>query len=130
MLRDYKPQLDTPKRQGRLSLVYIQATFASGVATVDTDASSPEVTMEKDSTGDYDITFPKARFVHCIGVEIDPGTDDPGDTAEKEGSPRSLSASGSNGVGTGKILFRNSDDGGLADPEDNSRVYVTLLVGN
>src|SRR5690606_14197365 len=113
MLQNYKPQLDTPVRQGRIAVVYIQATFdGSGVATVDTDASSPRVTMVKDAAGDYDITFPKARWVHFVGAGIDLGSDTPSDAdTVKSIQPRSLSAAGSNGVGTGKILFFYGDDG-------------------
>lgn len=129
MLQDYKPQFDTPKRQGRLALVYIQATFASGVATVDTEKSSPRVTMVKDTTGDYDITFPKGQFVHCVGITMDPATDTP-TTGALVGYPRSLVAAGSNGTGTGKILFVNEDGSpAVTDPGDNVRCYITLLVG-
>ncbi len=129
MLQDYKPQLDTPKRQGRLALVYIQATFASGVATVDTDKSSPRVTMVKSATGRYAITFPKGQFVHWVGGALDPAADDPTDANEQDVSPRSLVAAGANGVGTGSVLFRDSDDGALRDPSDSTRAYITLLVG-
>jgi len=128
MLQDYKPQLDTPKRQGRLALVYIQATFASGVATVDTDKSSPRVTMVKSATGRYTITFPKSQFVHWVGGGLDPAADDPTDANEQDVSPRSLVAS-SGGTGTGFVLFRDSDDGALRDPSDNTRCYITLLIG-
>lgn len=125
MLRDYKPQLDTPKRHKRLSLVYLQATFASGVATVDTSESAPDVTLTKDSTGDYDLTFPAGTFVHCVGCVLDPGTDTPTTEALRV-NPRSLNAS----EGTGKVLFTNRDGSpAVTDPGDGVRLYLTLLVG-
>lgn len=123
-LRDYKPNLAGPLKLRHLSVVVIQATFSSGVATLDTDASSPDVTIAKDTTGDYDITFPAGQFVHCIGVHLDPAADDPTDANVADAYPRSLDAGG-----TGKILFMHSDDGGLADPDDDTRLYLTLLVG-
>lgn len=128
MLQDYKPQLDTPKRQGRLALVYIQATFSSGVATVDTDRSSPRVTMVKSATGRYAITFPKSQFVHWVGGSLDPAADDPTDTNEQDVSPRSLNPA-NGGTGTGSVLFRDTDVGDLQDPRDGTRCYITLLVG-
>lgn len=125
MLRDYKPQLDTPKRQKRLSLVYLQATFATGVATVDTSESAPDVTLTKSTTGLYDVTFPEGTFVHVVGCHLDPGEADPTDAALKIVNPYNFSATG----GTGQLLFSNVDDGGPEDPGDTTRLYLTLLVG-
>jgi hypothetical protein len=129
MLQDYKPQMDTPKRQGRLALVYLQATFATGVASVDTDKSSPRVTLVKSTTGLYNVTFPKCTYVHVVGAHLDPGADDPSDPALKIVSPRAFTPA-SGGTGIGKVLFSNTDDGGPEDPGDTTRFYLTLLVGN
>lgn len=124
MLKDYKPQLDTPKRQGRLALVYIQFTISDGSGTpvIDTDRSSPGTTIARNGTGQYTMTFPKSQFAHYMG----------GGTllAEQLGSqvyPESLTAS-SGGVGT--LTFEMAiTPGTAADPAQNTRVFVTLLVG-
>jgi hypothetical protein len=104
--------------------VRLQATFASGVATVDTVASDPGLTLVKDSTGDYDLTFPAGRRVHCEALSLDPGTDTPATTAAKDVMSRSLNAT----AGTGKLLFTRGDSAALVDPPDGARVYATLTV--
>jgi hypothetical protein len=128
MLQDYKPQLDTPKRQGRLALVYLQAAIgASGAPTVDTEDSSPRVTLTRNTTGQYTMTFPKCVFVHIVGHSIL--------LAEATGvggtiRPESLVAASG---GTGTLTFETTTDsapGTAADPADGSRIFITLLVGN
>jgi hypothetical protein len=116
--------LAAPVKFGTVLLVTLQATFASGVATVDTVNSSPGVTLVKDTTGDYDVTFPKGTWVHFVGGSLDLADDTPTATAVKIVLPIGFVA-----AGTGKVLFANTDDGGLEDPADGTRVYLTLLVG-
>lgn len=124
MLQDYKPQLDTPKRHGRMALVYLQATIAggSGAVTIDSANSSPKVTIARDGTGQYTMTFPKSQFAHYVGGGVL--------LAEAAGSnvyPESLTAA-SGGVGT--FTFETAvTPGTAADPADASRIFVTLLVG-
>jgi hypothetical protein len=106
-------------------LVVLQATFASGVALVDTVASDPDVDIAKDTTGDYDVTgLPLGTRVHCLGAMVDLASDTPADTVTGYVQPRSLLAS----AGTGKLLFFNRDDGDQADPPDGARLYATFLV--
>jgi hypothetical protein len=104
--------------------VRLQATFASGVATVDTVASDPGLTLAKDSTGDYDLTFPPGRRVHCDALKLDLASDTPATTTVKEAQPRALNAT----AGTGKVLFFRGDTAALADPPDGARLYATLTV--
>ncbi len=124
MLRDYKPQLDTPKRQGRLALVYIQATIlgGAGAVTIDTDRSSPNTTISRSNTGKYTVTFPKSQFAHYVGGCVM--------LAESAGSdvyPESIVAA-SGGVGT--LTFETATTPGTAaDPATLSRIFITLLVG-
>jgi len=126
MLQDYKPQLDTPKRQGRLALVYAQVTFASGVATVDTDKSSPRVTFAKTGTGLYTMTFPKCVFAHLLSVEVANSAGGIGNA----GYLLTLTPS-SGGVGTATFEFDvNTAAATAADPADTCRAYITLLIGN
>lgn len=102
-------------------IVSIRSTFASGVATRVAAGSSPGTTIAKDSTGDYDITFPACSSVDYLGGGLDLGADDPTDAAVKAVWPRSL-----NVAGTGKLLFQNTDDGGLEDPGDTVVLYANL----
>jgi len=124
MLPDYKNSLFAPLKFRHVHFIVLQATFSSGVATVDASESSPGVTLVKDTTGDYDVTFPKGQWVHVVGCALDPASDTPTDSVETKVSPRSFVA-----TGTGKLLFSHVDDGGEADPEDNTRVYLTLMLG-
>lgn len=125
MLKDYKPQLDTPKRQGRLALVYAQFTITdgSGTPSLDTANSSPGLTIARNGTGQYTLTFPKVVFAHFIGEGVQ--------LAESAGSriyPETLTPS-SGGVGT--LTFETATTPGTAaDPAVDSRLYITLLVGN
>lgn len=104
-----------------LETVSIRATFSSGVATRVAAGSSPGTTIAKDSTGDYDITFPACSSVDWLGGSVDLGGDDPTDAAVKTVWPRSLAT-----AGTGKLLFQNTDDGGLEDPGDTVVLYANL----
>lgn len=125
MLQDYKPQLDTPKRQGRFALVFLQATISDGSGTpvIDTANSSPRVTIARNGTGQYTMTFPKCTFAHFVGGAVQ--------LAEAAGSnvyPESLASASS---GTGVLTFETAvTPGTAADPAVDSRIYVTLLVAN
>src|SRR5688572_31287074 len=116
MLQDYKPQLDTPKRQGRLSLVYIQADIgASGAPTIVTANSSPRTTISRDSEALYSITYPKSRFVHAISAVVQNNDSTPTAADGKIGMFVGLDADGAGaGTGTGKVVFAAGDDGALA----------------
>lgn len=113
-------------RGGRGLLAHFQATFSSGVATVDSSVSDPGITLTKDTTGDYDIAgLPTGtERIIPLGISLDPGVDLTPDNEAKDVLPRALSAS----AGTGKLLFANSDDGDQADPADGARVYATFLI--
>ncbi len=125
MLQDYKPQLDTPKRMGRAALVYLQATITdgSGAVLIDSEKSSPKVTIARNTTGQYTMTFPKVVFAHFVGGAVM--------LAEAAGSnvyPETLVAA-SGGVGT--LTFETAvTPGTAADPAVDSRIFITLLVGN
>lgn len=102
-------------------IVSIRSTFATGVAARVAAGSSPGTTITKDTTGDYDIVFPACSSVDWLGGSVDLGADDPTDTVVKAVWPRSL-----NVAGTGKLIFQNTDDGGLEDPGDTMTVYANL----
>jgi hypothetical protein len=102
-------------------IVSIRSTFATGVATRVAAGSSPGTTIVKDTTGDYDITFPACSSVDWLGGSLDLGSDDPTDTVVKGMWPRLL-----NVAGTGKLIFQNTDDGGLEDPGDTMTAYANL----
>jgi hypothetical protein len=126
MLQDYKPQLDTPKRQGRLALAYLQATFSdgSGTFTQSADNSSPRCTLTRNGTGQYTVTFPKVVLAHLVGLVI--------------GAPESAGANFVNpevltpaSGGAGTLTIETSTTlGTAADPVTGSKLYVTLLLGN
>jgi len=103
----------------------LQATFSSGVATVDTSTTDPGLTLTRDTTGDYDVAgLPRGRRVHVTGCYIDPASDTPATTTVKAALPRSFNAT----AGTGKVLFYRGDTGALADPADGMRVFLTVKV--
>lgn len=127
MLRDYKPQLDTPKRQGRLALVYIQAAIgAAGAVTIDTEASSPNTTITIGATGHYSFTFPKSQFAHWLGQPVV-------QLAEATGVGASVHAetlvAASGGTGTGSIECTTETADTPAFPASGSRIFISLLVG-
>lgn len=123
MLRDYKPQMDTPKRQGRLSLVYLQFTITdgSGTPSLDTANSSPNVAVTRSTTGAYSITMPKGQFQHFVGGGVR------GPSDESAGSNVYPEASDAD-AGTATIETAVTP-GTAADPANGSRVLVTYLVG-
>lgn len=126
MLQDYKPQLDTPKRQGRLALAYLQATFTdgSGAFTQSADNSSPRCVLTRNGAGQYTVTFPKVVFAHIVGVVLH--------AAESIGgsfvNPEVLTPAAAGG---GTLTLETSTTLGTpADPASGSKLYVTLLLGN
>lgn len=102
-----------------------QATFSSGVATIDATTSDPGITLARDTTGDYDIAgLPRGQRIQPLCVQFDPASDTPATTGVKSVLVRSLNAA----TGTGKLLFARGDTAALADPGDNTRVYVSLEI--
>ena len=113
----------TPGKFGVIACYYLQCTFASGVATADDADTSQGVTIAKDTTGDYDVTFPSGEGIVMVNAMLDPAADDPTDANVAVPLPRSFVPGG-----TGKILFVHTDDGGNADPDDSSRLYLEIKV--
>lgn len=113
----------TPGKFGVIAVYYLQATFASGVATADDTNTSQGVTIVKDATGDYDVTFPSGEGIAHVSASLDPASDTPTANTVAVPLPRSFAA-----AGTGKVLFAHTDDGGLADPEDTTRLYLKIEV--
>lgn len=112
------------KLLGKQNLVLIQATFgAAGAVTRDAANSSPDTTITLDTTGDYDITFPKCEGVHVVGCHLDNGDDTPDAADAFVAAPVGLSAS----AGTGKVLICATDDGLVSAPDSGGRLYVTLI---
>lgn len=124
-LTDYCRNVFGPKTFGDLSLVVIQATFASGVATRDASNSSPDTTCTGNSGGVYAITFPACQFVHVVGCQLDNKDATPDGADAHVAVPISISA-----AGTGSIATLATDDGLVADPDDTARLFVTLLCGS
>lgn len=127
MIADYGDTSLSPTKFGVIHDVFIQATYASSGTswTLDSDGSSPGVTIARDAAGDVDITFPKGQWVHFVGGGLDLGSDTPDDDIAKSVNPRSLNAA----AGTGKILLHANDDGTEVDAPDGARLYVHLKVG-
>lgn len=125
-LAAYARNLYGPTKLVDLNVVILQATFSDGSGTVvrDADASSPETTITRDTTGDFDITFPKGTFVHVLGMHLDNKDDTPDAADAKVAVPCNIAN------GTGKVLILATDDGLVADPDANARLFVTLLIGN
>lgn len=125
MLQDYKPQFDTPKRQGRLALVYLQATFSDGSGTFAqaTDMSSPRATLSRTGAGQYKVVFPKSQFAHIVGLVLFA----PESAGANFANAESITAATG---GQGEFLFETSTTlGTAADPVTGSVLHVTLLVG-
>lgn len=127
--KDY--YFDRPGTTWRRPLVVVlQATFNSGVATVDAANSDPDITLTKDegadAIGDYDLAgLPRGKRIHFVGGGIDLGSDTPaGRVALGYVQPRSLNAA----AGTGKLLFFNRSNGNQSDPPNGARLYLTLLI--
>jgi hypothetical protein len=116
--------VQTGRKFGRQREFILQATFTSGAATLDTANSDDGMTIVQDSTGDYDVTFPKAVRVLSVHASLDQAADSPTAANVTMPQPRSFVASG-----TGKVLFFNTDDGALDDPQDDMRLYLTVKVG-
>jgi hypothetical protein len=110
-----------PKKFGDLSLVTIQATVAggSGAATRDADNSSPGTTIARTAAGQYDITFPAGQTFHPLfaGTLL----------AEQLGSAGFLEAASAT-AGTATYEF-GTTPGTAAEVADNTRIYITFLVG-
>src|SRR5262245_6107569 len=131
MLQDYKPQLDTPKRQGRLALVYIQADIgSSGAVTISTDGSSPRTSITLNGAGRYDITYPKCTYAHLVGAYV---INDDAVPATGEGQSclgfNFVPGGAGSGRGTGSILVVSGNGAVKADPPNGSKLHITLLVG-
>ncbi len=122
MLRDYKNQMDTPKRQKRLSLVFVEATIdSSGDATTVTADSSPDTTLTKTATGTYRCNMPRGTFQHFVGGSV---VGPSGESAGSQVYPETKDA----GAGTATIET-SITPGTAADPADGSRIVLTYLVG-
>lgn len=123
-LEGYSRNVYGNRARGDLSIVCIQATFTSGAATRDAATSSPGTTISSGSGSVYDITFPACTFVHVLGLALD-NKDTTPDGADAV-LPIAINIAA---AGTGKIAIMASDDGLVVDPDDNARLYVTLLCG-
>lgn len=126
MLRDYKPQLDTPKRQKRLSLCYLQAAVgASGAPTLDEDNSAPQVAITRDSAGVYSIEHLPCRFFQPVSAVLTETDVSPVAADGKIGGFASIDKT----AGTFKVVFSAGDDGLISEVTDGSRINITWLVG-
>lgn len=111
----------TPKKFRKLHLLVWRVTFASGVATVDTTKSSPNVTCVKNGTGQYDLTFPKGQFVQPLGVVVL--------NTEAVGNEAYLEAiSATSGTATFEFAV-NTAAATAADPADTAVAHITMLLG-
>lgn len=102
----------------------IDAGESDGDVVLDTDASSPGVTLTgTSSTGQYSITYPKANRFHFVSGEVM--------LAESAGSRLSLESydprpsSGSVGTATFEAAVT---PGTAADPAASSRIFITVLL--
>jgi hypothetical protein len=124
MLPDFKQLLFSALRFRQNHVLELQATFASGVATVDTANTVPGFTLGAAAgSGVYPLVFPKGLHVHVVGVVLDPSTNAPAPGVATYGFPRQTSA-----AGTANVVFAASD-GTEVNPADGSRCYITLLLG-
>lgn len=120
MFPDYKEQLLTPKKCGRLMLCYLQATITgAGTFTLNTADTSPGVSLVRNTTGQYTVTGPKGKFIHPVSSYLL--------LAESLGTrvePESMSAA------NGTLTYETATTIGTAvDPATNSVLLITWLVG-
>jgi hypothetical protein len=126
MLAAYARNVYAPTKFVDVSIVIVQAVFASSGTTITRDAanSSPETTIVRDGTGQFTVTFPK-----CLGAHFVAGSTL---LAEATGvgadiRPESVSAS------LGSASFETSTataPGTAADPADGSRLFFTFILFN
>lgn len=123
MLADYIPgAFETPKKLRKVCLLVWRVTFSSGVATVDTLQSSPNVTCVKNATGIYDLTFPKGKFLQPVGIVV-------ANTSGGIGNDAYLLAHSAT-AGTAQLEFDvNTAAATAADPADTCVAYITMLLG-
>jgi hypothetical protein len=124
-LPDYKPNLSAPLKFRDLNVVVLQATFASGSATIDATNSSPSVTISAGSGSVYAVTVPPGQFGHIVGCHLDNKDSTPDAIDAHIAVPVNYDAS----LGTLSIAVLATDDGLVADPDDTARLYLTLLIG-
>ena len=117
--------LQTGVKFGRIRRFYLSATFATGVASVVAAGTDDGVSIAKDATGDYDVTFPKGVRFLGAWASLDPGSDTPSDAAQAIAQPRSFDAT----AGTGKIIVSAKDDGDQEDPGDTVTLYLFFDIG-
>jgi len=124
MLSDYALNIYAPIKYGKLSLVHIEATVSggSGALTIDAAKSSPGTGITGGASGQATISFPKGKFVTPLG---DPSVL----LAESAGAKGSFEALDANGTGTVEFAPAGGTAGTAAALADNSRVFITLLVG-
>lgn len=116
----------TPATFRQIAVLYFTVDIgATGAPTLDEAASSLDVAITRDATGDYDITFPTGgRFVAWAGGSVDPEDDGPSTSA---GFIPSLLDPDLD-AGTAKIIVRAGDDGSVIDPADGSVLRFKMEI--
>lgn len=106
---------------GDLNVVLIVAEVgASGAVTLTAAESSPGVTIALNTTGQYDITFPKCQTVFLLGAHSL--------LAEAVGSQIQFEALSAAGTGSFETALTTAG-ATAAEPASGTRFYIALLCG-
>jgi hypothetical protein len=116
--------VQTGRKFKRVREFFLEATFDSGTATVVDAGTDDGVSIVKDATGDYDVTFPQG--VRFLGgwANLDPGDDTPADTDPAKVQLMAFNA----GAGTGKLIVTANSDGNQEDPLDTATLYCHFYI--
>lgn len=123
MFAAYARNVYAPTKFVDVSIVILQATFASSGTVITRDAanSSPETTIVRDSAGQFTVTFPKCVGAHVVGLSRMIAEAAAGQFID----PETLVST------TGTFTFETSTTKGTAaDPADGERIFVTLICFN
>lgn len=109
-----------PNQFGDISVIVLQASFASAGPTITRDAtqSSPDTTIVRDGTGQFTVTFPKSVFVHFVSAARSIAEAAAGQFIDLET------------LQSGSATFETSTTKGTAaDPADGEKLFFTFLIG-
>lgn len=121
MLPDYKNGLSyTPLRFRHVHDITVTATIATGVPTLVTAESSPQVAIARTGAGVYTLTFPKGLQVVYFNAVAEKSTA----PAAADGTVFSCGLVNAN-AGTCTVWVQRPDTGAAADPADG-KVRIRL----
>lgn len=126
MLTDHTQNHYGPIKGRHIHHLYMQCTFASGIATIDAAKSAGGLSIQTTagSSGVYTMTFPKCSAVQAPQANVDPGGGAiTAGGAAVRGVIRAVDAS----AGTCTVTF--TDGAGTPEnPADGSRAYFKFEI--